>query len=126
MVNAAWLPPEALRHIASRRAVVRSDDPVARSVVAEITAAGGFVETGAGSYDLHLESGYGDRTGFSLETRQGVTYVRAADGTGLLHGFFEVVRRGEKVFTEDFPEEEHRPAVARRGSSTGRSPARPV
>ncbi len=117
MVNTAWLPPQALRHLASRRAVVLSDDPVAETVVKEIAAAGGrafFNETPTDPIDLHLESGYGVGAGFTLETRQGVTHVRAADGTGLLHGFFEVVRRGEAVFTDDFPVEEHRPVMGRR------------
>jgi alpha-glucuronidase len=117
MVNAAWLPPRALRHLENRRAVVRSSGIVAETVVEEIAAAGGRVVhkgTGTDPADLHLESGYGVGEQFSLQRRDGVTYVRAGDGNGLLYGFFEVVRRGEAVFGADFPPEEHRPAMRRR------------
>ncbi|GAA1037884.1 xylan alpha-(1-_2)-glucuronosidase [Virgisporangium ochraceum] len=117
MVNPAWLPPEALRHLASRRAVVRSSGPVAQTVVDEITSAGGRVvsgETGTDPIDLHLGSGYGVGEQFSLQRRDGVTYVRAGDANGLLYGFFEVVRRGEAAFGADFPPEEHRPVMRRR------------
>lgn len=117
MVNPAWLPPEALRHIASRSAVVRGDGPLVETVVNEIAVAGGRVistGTGTGPIDLHLESGYGVGGQFSLQRRDGVTYVRAGDGNGLLYGFFEVVRRGAAAFGADFPLEEHRPVTRRR------------
>jgi alpha-glucuronidase len=117
MVNAAWLPPDALRHLASRRSVVRGDGPVAESVVREITAAGGRVvsgDTGTEAFDLHLASGYGVGEQFTLRRRDGVTYVRAGDVNGLLYGFFEVVRRGAAAFGADFPVEKHHPVARRR------------
>lgn len=117
MVSAAWLPPEALRAIGSRRAVVRGDGPPVETVVKEIAAAGGRVshnETPTAPADFYLESGYGSPDGFTLQRSDGVTYVRAGDANGLLYGFFEVVRRGEAAFGADFPPEEHRPAMRRR------------
>jgi alpha-glucuronidase len=143
-VHPAWLPPEALRPLGSRRVLVRGEGLLVETVAAEATracarfggrathlpaAAGDGAESGA---ELVLalspadggggESGEGDTAGlpelgdegFAISRVEGATVVRAREPAGLLYGFFHVVRLGEAAFAEDLVPGTHRPTLSRR------------
>ena len=129
----AWLAPEAFRALGSRRVAVCGDGLVAQTVRSEAEQAcalfSGAIVTGLqGEVDLvlavcswpglpnaaeALRAAAGDlgAGGFALVRQHGVTVVLAADSTGLLYGFFHVVRLGEEAFGADRPVEQHRPAM---------------
>lgn len=52
--------------------------------------------------------------GFALARSAGVTVVLADGQAGLLHGFFHVVRLGERAFGADISAQAHRPAMSLR------------
>jgi alpha-glucuronidase len=52
--------------------------------------------------------------GFALARCDGVTVVLAERPAGMLHGFFHVVRLGERAFGADIPVRAHRPAMGLR------------
>ena len=136
-VHPAWLPPEAFRALGSRSVLVLGAGPLVDTVAAEMAGAcerfGGSArfapdpdaaEDGAAPADLVLELTPSDGTagdeGFFVERVDGRTRVRAGGGAGLLHGFFHVVRLGERAFDDRAvggpggAPQLHRPAVARR------------
>ncbi|MFJ5222717.1 alpha-glucuronidase [Streptomyces sp. NPDC088400] len=127
-VDPAWLPPEAFRHLGSRRTLISGTGPLVDTVRGEVAYAcalfGGQVvgdaRTRGEPYDVVLEAGEGDdrdalgNEGFALERAGGVTRVRAAGQAGLLYGLFHLVRLGEAVFRGERPREVHRPALALR------------
>jgi len=135
-VHPAWLPPEALRAIGSRRVLVRGDGLLVETVAAEAQRAcarfGGttthlsthLAATGddgdAPEADLVLTlvpqcEQLGDE-GFALARTSGnVTTVEAGTPAGLLYGFFHVVRLGEAAFADDLPSDSvQRPTLSRR------------
>jgi alpha-glucuronidase len=128
-VHPAWLPPEALRAIGSRRTLVRGDGRLVRTVLDEVTRAcrghGGSVRhvvepradpTGVDGFDLVLARSTAavGEDAFLLARESGVTRVVADDPAGLLYGFFHAVRLGHAAFGDDHPARLHRPAMRRR------------
>ncbi|GKQ37567.1 alpha-glucuronidase [Streptomyces sp. A012304] len=131
-VDAAWLPPRALRSVGSRRTLILGSGPLVETVHGEVADAcgrfGGEVvrgEPSGAAYDLVLELtdagpatgpglGLGEE-GFALRREDGTTTVTASGQRGLLYGLFHVVRLGEAAFGgERRPAETHRPAMALR------------
>jgi len=119
----AWLPPEALRAVGSRRTVVRGAGTLVDTVAAEVARAcaryGGTVhrDDAATPVDLVLAlapSGDLGPEGYALSRDDGVTVVRADEPPGLLYGFFHLVRLGESAFESARPVERHAPALHRR------------
>lgn len=134
-VHPAWLPDAALSGLADRRAAVVGDGPCARSVVRELTRAGADVVArgeGGGPPELVLATrdhiGDGDvpaavaelvdtlrgaapltPDGYVLARRRGTTAVVAGGDTGLLHGFFHLVRLGHAAFGAERAPERHEP-----------------
>ncbi|MFF4590719.1 alpha-glucuronidase [Streptomyces sp. NPDC001388] len=117
----AWLPPEALRPLGTRRTLIRGTGPLAATVRGEVAEAcarfGGEIVRGDGTgaaYDLLLETGAGGlgEEDFTCARRGGTTTVTASGGRGLLYGLFHVVRLGEEAFAGPRPDEVHRPATA--------------
>jgi alpha-glucuronidase len=122
-VHAAWLPPEALRALGSRAAVVLGEGLLVDTVVAEIADAaawhGGSVRREAtGEAPPDIVFSIGDEVSgpgaFVVERGADVTRVRAGDAAGLLYGLFEVVRLGETAFGEPFGPRSHAPVMRRR------------
>ncbi|GAA3217496.1 alpha-glucuronidase [Dactylosporangium siamense] len=120
-VHPAWLPPEALRAVGSRRVLIQGGGLLVDTVRAELSrACGRFGGTvgGDGPFDLVLKLSNGRRPPdpdvFVLSRDAGVTVVRADEPAGLLYGFFHVVRLGEAAFDGAFPPRPHRPAIRRR------------
>ncbi|QAY61991.1 alpha-glucuronidase [Xylanimonas allomyrinae] len=105
-VHPAWLPQAAFAPLGSRRVAVAVDDsPVARTVLAEVTAAvaahgGESVAPGAADVELALRpDAAADPEAFTLTRAAGVVAVTAADARGLLYGLYHLVRLGEEAFT---------------------------
>ena len=138
-VHPAWLPPEALRALGSRRVLVHGEGLLVETVAAEAQLACaryGGVATHLPAIDESAESAasaadapdadlvlslapqraeLGDE-GFTIaRTSGGVTTVEAAKPAGLLYGFFHVVRLGEAAFADEVPSGGvHKPALSRR------------
>lgn len=133
-VDPAWLPPEALRPLGSRRTLIRGTGPLVDTVHGEVAEACGrfggeaVLDTpgrpDGTSYDLVLEvpeagaaaataDGLGEE-GFTYARSGGTTTVTASGGRGLLYGLFHVVRLGPQAFAAAPVREEHRPATALR------------
>src|SRR4051812_35362583 len=120
----AWLPPEALRPVGSRRTVVHGSGVLVETVRHEVDEAcarygGRLLDNAAdGPVDLELTLATDDEAltaeGYVLARRDGVTIVRAGGPAGLLYGLFHVVRLGESAFGADRADEAHRPALRRR------------
>ncbi|HEX5404422.1 MAG TPA: alpha-glucuronidase [Pseudonocardiaceae bacterium] len=117
-VHPAWLPEEAFRALGSRHVVVRGHGPLFETVAGEVDAAcARFGGDTPGEPDLVLtlgDAGQLGAEGFTLARSGGVTVVLADQPTGLLYGFFHVVRLGESAFGVDVPTREYRPAMASR------------
>ncbi|NUO59208.1 MAG: alpha-glucuronidase [Hamadaea sp.] len=115
-IHPAWLPAEAFRALGSRRVQVRGDGLLLDTVRAEVVAACrrfGGAPADSGPCDVSFAvSSQADLAPeeFTYARGDGVTVVRAADPAGLLHGFFHVVRSGERAFAGDF-DERHAPAL---------------
>jgi alpha-glucuronidase len=112
-VHPAWLPPQAFQHLGSRRVRVDGRSTVRDEVAEACERFGGRLVRAGQACDLSLsivDTGTGAES-FELAREDGVTTVRAADPSGLLYGFFEVVRLGAAAFGADRPAEVHRPAV---------------
>lgn len=132
-VHPAWLPASASAAIGSRRVRVVGDGPLLETVRREVGRAvaehGGRVlvtpdgpTQGADRPDadlvLALVDDEGTRSlgdeGFLVARDDGTTTVRAAQGAGVLAGFFHVLRLGEEAFQGPRIEERHVPAHALR------------
>jgi alpha-glucuronidase len=136
-VHPAWLPPEALRALGSRRVLVYGAGPLTATVgeeveqacarfggVARILPAGDAENDVQADLVLALGSSAVPATlvpaaplgaeGFALMRGEGVTVVFAKEPAGLLYGYYHVVRLGEAAFGADFPAEVHRPTMALR------------
>jgi len=114
-VHPAWLPPAALRVLASRRVLVQGTGLLVDTVRDEVVRAGGDLVTDGGELVLTLSNVDGlHPEGHLLSRRDGVTTVLAGAPAGLLYGLFHVVRLGGAAFAADLPAREHRPALARR------------
>ncbi|ANC31383.1 alpha-glucuronidase [Isoptericola dokdonensis] len=128
--HAAWLPDEAFAAVGTRRLALDAAAPTATdldravlaSLVTELDRAtgthGGAVVGAADSPDLVLRLEPGSATsppdGFTVARTDGRPTVTARTPTGLLHGWFHVVRRGEAAFTGPEGTEQHAPAAALR------------
>ncbi|MEV6301180.1 alpha-glucuronidase [Actinoplanes sp. NPDC051861] len=117
----AWLAPGAFRALGRRRVRVSGDGPLADTVRDEVAWAcarfGGSVSADGQPADLVLAiSGRSEQAddGFLLSRDGEVTTVLADGPSGLLHGLFEVVRRGEAAFGPGPVAERHEPAWQRR------------
>jgi alpha-glucuronidase len=114
-VHPAWLPPAALRVLASRRVLVQGTGLLVDTVRDEVVRAGGDLVVDGGELVLTLSNVDGlHPEGYLLSRRDGVTTVLAGAPAGLLYGLFHVVRLGGAAFAADLPAREHRPALARR------------
>ncbi|MBO3740273.1 alpha-glucuronidase [Actinoplanes flavus] len=118
MIHPAWLPPEAFRAVGSRRVLVQGTGPLADTVRHEIAQAcarfGGSVVPDRETAELILSIAGPGGEGFRLGRRGGATMISADGPPGLLHGLFEVVRRGERAFDPALADERHVPVLARR------------
>lgn len=108
-MNDAWLPEPAFAAVRAQRCVVRGDGPLAATVRAELGPGGD-----SGDVVFEIDPAGGPAESYVVGRSGGVTTVRAADGSGLLYGFFDVVRRGEAAFAADFPHVRHQPVMRRR------------
>ncbi len=119
MMHAAWLPDEALRAICSRPVHVSGTGPLVETILNEIVTArtriGLTVGDAAAQLVLRIEEGgeLGPQD-FALSRAAGVTSVVAGGDSGLLHGYFHVVRLGEAAFADELTTSTHRPAHHRR------------
>jgi alpha-glucuronidase len=117
----AWLPASAFRALGSRRIRVDSDGLLADTVRAEAARAcaefGGRVCDAGEPADLVFLTSSASASsavvveGFRIGRHDGSTVVTADAPAGLLHGLFEVVRRGEAAFDADLADERHEPAL---------------
>ncbi|MEU4623506.1 alpha-glucuronidase [Actinoplanes sp. NPDC023801] len=120
-VHPAWLPPSAFRALGSRRIRIDGQGPPADTVRSEVTRAcahfGGRICAPGEEADLVLAvapSSEAGSEGFHLSRQDGSTVVLADGPAGLLHGLFEVVRRGEAAFGPGLTGRRHEPAFALR------------
>ncbi|GIE30328.1 xylan alpha-(1-_2)-glucuronosidase [Actinoplanes italicus] len=114
-VHSAWLPPSAFRALGSRRIRIEGRGLLVDTVRSEVAQAcasfGGRICEPGEPADLVLDASVTSSEGFRIG-RLGESTVVAADGpAGLLHGLFEVVRRGEAAFDPALAEERHEPAL---------------
>ena len=114
-VHAAWLPPESLQALGSRRVLVLGTGALVATVLDEVRAAverfGGSVAVRAGEPAglvlavaaaapglVERFGGLVGAEGYLLARADGVTVVLADEPAGLLYGLFHVVRLGEAAF----------------------------
>ena len=129
-VHPAWLPPETLRALGSRRVLVCGEGLLVDTVAEEVrracarfggTAARRHAPSPGAEPDADVvlsltaaDSGLGDE-GFTLARDGAATVVRADRPGGLLYGYFELLRLGaQAAFTDALPSGAHRPALGRR------------
>lgn len=119
-IHPAWLPPDALAPIGSRRTALVTPSgetsAVVETVRAELSAAvaahGGSLADDASAADLVLTLPDPDARGegFSLGRAGGTTTVVADGPAGLLYGLHQVVRLGATAFDDGLPTVRHEPA----------------
>ncbi|MER7797546.1 alpha-glucuronidase [Microbacterium sp. NPDC096154] len=122
----AWLPDQAFAPIGRRRVAIAGADPLIETLAAEIAATtaahGGTLTRSAATAaeDVQQDLVFAvspsapDDESFRLVRRSGSVTVTARSDRGLLHGFFHVVRLGERAFTDPDVDQTHAPAVALR------------
>ncbi|MGM7678321.1 alpha-glucuronidase [Microbacterium sp. A94] len=113
LAHPAWLAPGAFAAIRGRRVRIDAAGGPVESLRADVIDAGGVIVSDDAQADLVFTLDESVDTGFRLD-RAETTTVSAASTTSLLHGWFHLVRLGDRAFSPDLPAGHHRPAHALR------------